>query len=65
MGYDPVMAEPAARATTESDEQRARRLAWERARIAEADEDIAAAMTNLCRCGTYNAVADAIRKAAA
>ena len=29
------------------------------------DEDIAAAMTNLCRCGTYNAVADAIRKAAA
>jgi predicted transcriptional regulator len=42
MGYAPVMAEPAARATTESDEQRARRLAWERARIAEADEDIAA-----------------------
>ncbi|MGR3782018.1 MAG: (2Fe-2S)-binding protein [Albimonas sp.] len=32
---------------------------------APTDEDIAAAMTNLCRCGTYNAVADAIRKAAA
>ncbi|WP_431272205.1 (2Fe-2S)-binding protein [Dankookia sp. P2] len=29
------------------------------------DEDIAAAMTNLCRCGTYNAIADAIRQAAA
>ncbi|MDO9713946.1 (2Fe-2S)-binding protein [Paracraurococcus lichenis] len=29
------------------------------------DEDIAAAMTNLCRCGTYNAIADAIRHAAA
>lgn len=28
------------------------------------DEDIAAAMTNLCRCGTYNAIADAIRKVA-
>ena len=32
---------------------------------APSDDDIAAAMTNLCRCGTYNAVADAIRKAAA
>ena len=28
------------------------------------DDDIAAAMTNLCRCGTYNMIADAIRKAA-
>ncbi|WP_149536328.1 (2Fe-2S)-binding protein [Siccirubricoccus phaeus] len=29
------------------------------------DEDIAAAMTNLCRCGTYNAIAAAVRQAAA
>ena len=29
------------------------------------EDDIAAAMTNLCRCGTYNSVADAIRHAAA
>jgi isoquinoline 1-oxidoreductase alpha subunit len=28
------------------------------------DEDIAAAMTNLCRCGTYNAIAAAVRRAA-
>ncbi|WP_118134507.1 (2Fe-2S)-binding protein [Oceanicella sp. SM1341] len=28
------------------------------------DEDIADAMTNLCRCGTYNMIADAIRQAA-
>lgn len=28
------------------------------------DQDIAAAMVNLCRCGTYNAVAAAIRNAA-
>ena len=28
------------------------------------DEDIAAAMTNLCRCGTYNAIAAAVRQAA-
>ncbi|MCR0985546.1 (2Fe-2S)-binding protein [Roseomonas populi] len=28
------------------------------------DEDIAAAMTNLCRCGTYNNIADAVRHAA-
>jgi len=42
MGYDPAMAEPAAKMPPESDEQRARRLAWERARIAEAEADIAA-----------------------
>lgn len=29
------------------------------------DADIAAAMTNLCRCGTYNAIAEAVRHAAA
>ncbi|GJD53324.1 Isoquinoline 1-oxidoreductase subunit alpha [Methylobacterium crusticola] len=29
------------------------------------DEAIAAAMTNLCRCGTYNAIAAAVRQAAA
>jgi isoquinoline 1-oxidoreductase alpha subunit len=28
------------------------------------DEDIAAAMVNLCRCGTYNAIAAAVRAAA-
>ncbi|MDH6265632.1 isoquinoline 1-oxidoreductase alpha subunit [Rhizobium sp. SG_E_25_P2] len=28
------------------------------------DEDIAAAMVNLCRCGTYNAIAAAVRDAA-
>lgn len=28
------------------------------------DEDIAAVMINLCRCGTYNAIAAAIRQAA-
>lgn len=28
------------------------------------EADIAAAMTNLCRCGTYNAVAAAVRQAA-
>ncbi|MBI0538613.1 (2Fe-2S)-binding protein [Roseomonas sp. KE2513] len=28
------------------------------------DDDIAAAMTNLCRCGTYNSIADAVRHAA-
>ncbi len=27
------------------------------------DEDIVAAMSNLCRCGTYNAVASAVRQA--
>ncbi len=27
-------------------------------------EDIAGAMTNLCRCGTYNAIAAAVRQAA-
>lgn len=26
------------------------------------DDDIATAMTNLCRCGTYNFIADAIRQ---
>ena len=37
------MAEPASNITgQESAEQRERRLAWERARIAEADADIAA-----------------------
>jgi len=37
------MAEPASNITDqESAEQRERRLAWERARIAEADADIAA-----------------------
>ncbi|MCC0807821.1 (2Fe-2S)-binding protein [Methylobacterium sp. W2] len=29
------------------------------------EDDIAAAMTNLCRCGTYNAIAAAVRQAAA
>jgi len=29
-----------------------------------ADADIAAAMVNLCRCGTYNAIAAAVRQAA-
>ncbi|WP_457105960.1 (2Fe-2S)-binding protein [Methylobacterium sp. P5_C11] len=29
------------------------------------DSDIADAMTNLCRCGTYNAIAAAVRQAAA
>ncbi|MCF4127652.1 (2Fe-2S)-binding protein [Methylobacterium sp. SyP6R] len=29
------------------------------------DDDIATAMTNLCRCGTYNAIAAAVRHAAA
>lgn len=29
------------------------------------DQDIADAMTNLCRCGTYNAIAAAVRQAAA
>lgn len=28
------------------------------------DDDIAAAMVNLCRCGTYNAIAAAVRQAA-
>lgn len=28
------------------------------------EEDIAAAMINLCRCGTYNAIAAAVRQAA-
>lgn len=28
------------------------------------DDDIAAAMVNLCRCGTYNAIATAVREAA-
>ncbi|WIM09214.1 (2Fe-2S)-binding protein [Enhydrobacter sp.] len=28
------------------------------------DEDIASAMVNLCRCGTYNAIAAAVRQAA-
>ncbi|ASP93790.1 (2Fe-2S)-binding protein [Sinorhizobium meliloti] len=28
------------------------------------DEDIAGAMINLCRCGTYNAIAAAVRQAA-
>ena len=28
------------------------------------EEDIAGAMTNLCRCGTYNAIAAAVRQAA-
>ena len=28
------------------------------------DEDITAAMVNLCRCGTYNAIAAAVRQAA-
>jgi isoquinoline 1-oxidoreductase alpha subunit len=28
------------------------------------EEDITAAMTNLCRCGTYNAIAAAVRQAA-
>ncbi|QIB34714.1 (2Fe-2S)-binding protein [Ancylobacter pratisalsi] len=28
------------------------------------DEDITAAMINLCRCGTYNAIAAAVRQAA-
>jgi isoquinoline 1-oxidoreductase alpha subunit len=28
------------------------------------EDDIAAAMTNLCRCGTYNAIAAAVRQAA-
>lgn len=28
------------------------------------DEDIATAMTNLCRCGTYNAIAAAVRDVA-
>lgn len=30
-----------------------------------ADEDIAGAMTNICRCGTYNRVRAAIRRATA
>ncbi|KAB1069565.1 (2Fe-2S)-binding protein [Methylobacterium planeticum] len=29
------------------------------------DDEIAGAMTNLCRCGTYNAIAAAVRQAAA
>ncbi|KQP73176.1 (2Fe-2S)-binding protein [Methylobacterium sp. Leaf111] len=28
------------------------------------EDDIASAMTNLCRCGTYNAIAAAVRQAA-
>jgi isoquinoline 1-oxidoreductase subunit alpha len=28
------------------------------------DDDIAGAMTNLCRCGTYNSIAEAVRAAA-
>lgn len=28
------------------------------------DDDIASAMSNLCRCGTYNAIAAAVRQAA-
>lgn len=28
------------------------------------DQDVAEAMTNLCRCGTYNRIAEAIRQAA-
>jgi isoquinoline 1-oxidoreductase alpha subunit len=31
---------------------------------APGDEDIATAMTNLCRCGTYNAIAAAVRDVA-
>jgi isoquinoline 1-oxidoreductase alpha subunit len=31
---------------------------------APSDDDIAGAMTNLCRCGTYNAIAAAVRQAA-
>jgi isoquinoline 1-oxidoreductase alpha subunit len=31
---------------------------------APSEEDIAGAMTNLCRCGTYNAIAAAVRQAA-
>jgi isoquinoline 1-oxidoreductase alpha subunit len=31
---------------------------------APGDEDIATAMTNLCRCGTYNAIAAAVRDGA-
>ncbi|MFF0952273.1 (2Fe-2S)-binding protein [Rhizobium leguminosarum] len=31
---------------------------------APSDDDIAAAMSNLCRCGTYNAISAAIRQAA-
>ncbi len=43
MGYGLCMAEPASNiANQESTEQRERRLTWERARIAEADADIAA-----------------------
>lgn len=43
MRYDLHMAESASDiANQESPEQRERRLAWERARIAEADADIAA-----------------------
>ena len=43
MGYDQCMVEPASNiANQESPEQRERRLTWERARIAEAEEDIAA-----------------------
>ena len=43
MGYDRCMAEPASNIVNqESAEQRERRLTWERARIAEADADIAA-----------------------
>lgn len=32
--------------------------------VKPSDSDIADAMTNLCRCGTYNAIAAAIRQAA-
>lgn len=43
MGYSLCMAVPASDiANQESPEQRERRLIWERARIAEAEEDIAA-----------------------
>lgn len=42
MAYDGRMAEAAPKLPQESPEQRERRLAWERARIAEAEEDIAA-----------------------
>jgi isoquinoline 1-oxidoreductase subunit alpha len=36
-----------------------------RATAKPSEDEIAAAMSNLCRCGTYNAVAAAVRQAAA
>jgi isoquinoline 1-oxidoreductase alpha subunit len=35
-----------------------------KATAAPTDAEIAAAMTNLCRCGTYNAIAAGVRRAA-